>query len=1034
MSGLFIGIGGTGDWILTLLKDKVTASLGSVPDSIQFRLIDTLAEDYRVNNSAKLDGVGGITKSEYLQLADKPSGRFLKAATQVATDKQAAPFESRWFDAGLFLEHVAGADLNLVRGAGQHRQIGRMGVVLNRLQIITMIRRALEQCSREDGETPIWIVGSIAGGTGAGIFMDIAALARLAAEQQGAACRLIGVAALPGVYKDVSIDHARAYAVMRELSRLQAPVHPRDYARAASANDTDYRFRFEYDQNLSVSLPDKLFSNLVFYNEICENEEARITTFSKIADGLNLLLEDAVGDKVFNSWINAEEGYAASFNSYRVFLPVRLYENQFVHESIRTVIDGLLPTRSGTAVLDWGSDDDRKTDALRIMKDEGFPLLRSLLNLSSNEDIEKFSRKMTSEFIVRNLLGFANPQGVYREAIGEDKLIAAEGLHKTLCESIDNYRDTKETFENSKTRFVLAADNARTLYEGDGRDSHSAYLQEITSLVEGSIDQYIDESFRDEIGKAELALGRTIKILRNCKELIQAARDNLIRVTRQDRVELERLKGLETEARESLDDASKPLLGKGSLPRLQDEYADSINQVAYWSQRLSLTEFLDSLIDRANSALDRWLTATSAWEKVLLGSAGQAQEALTSIEQRLIRQTQIKSAAMGVKNTKEMDGYRQHLRTLCTVDTSTDQQFSSDILSALRWQFDPESKAIVLSGWPEVDNVAVGEFSNTCSNSLKDNIYARMAQHEGMAKYLEWLSEEKGVSALQELVERLKRVTSGFVDNEATSPTRRFILLHGDQWPPGRGDSPFDEIFKQLKEGGQNFSEISHNLTTGDGQNMFEDKNVIAILATDVEIKYDNIPVVAQMKHSYEERRADEFVDWRAETYHIFAAEKEAWQLERELGKATGVRTVPMLNGSYYRVLDDPARVRLFCQAYVANVVRRLEGNLDGPVWVCGEVGDDENAIWLTDPTEDLFRAMVTFVMDKRDRRKQKVGNLQTQKIRGWIEAAIKSTKATPQDMFTHYISTLELPDAQTAENHPREAFVTLALNYYLSK
>ncbi len=40
---LFIGLGGTGDWVLTYLKEKVRAIYGEIPPQIQFRLLDTLS-------------------------------------------------------------------------------------------------------------------------------------------------------------------------------------------------------------------------------------------------------------------------------------------------------------------------------------------------------------------------------------------------------------------------------------------------------------------------------------------------------------------------------------------------------------------------------------------------------------------------------------------------------------------------------------------------------------------------------------------------------------------------------------------------------------------------------------------------------------------------------------------------------------------------------------------------------------------------------------------------------------------------------
>ena len=100
MRALYIGIGGTGDEILVRLKDKVYATAGAIPQTLQFRLIDTEAEDYRKTKGARLGGEGSRTAiegNEYLQLQDDPPGTFADYTRKVARNPRSLPEMARWW-------------------------------------------------------------------------------------------------------------------------------------------------------------------------------------------------------------------------------------------------------------------------------------------------------------------------------------------------------------------------------------------------------------------------------------------------------------------------------------------------------------------------------------------------------------------------------------------------------------------------------------------------------------------------------------------------------------------------------------------------------------------------------------------------------------------------------------------------------------------------------------------------------------------------------------------------------------------------
>lgn len=958
MRGLYIGIGGTGDEILARLKDKVYATAGTLPDTLQFRLIDTEAEDYRKNKGARLGGEGSATAiagNEYLQLQDDPPGTFLDLTRKTARDPQSMAEIARWYRADLFQENLPAADFNLVRGAGQHRQFARMGVFLNKQRLVNMLRYAMEKCAGGQGELPIWIVGSVAGGTGAGLYMDLALLARLVAEEMRLRFRIIGAAVLPDAYKDVNIDGARAYAVVRELERFQAPV-ANEYRGRFSENEDGIRFTVEYDAGTRVRLTDKLFDNLVFYNRECKNDDDRKSYFSEIADGLNLLLDETAGDQIFREWINAEEGAATSFNSHRIFLPIRLYERQFVLDATLALANGLLPRDPQTHALLAGPGDDRQRDVQRILGQELFALFRILKSPDKDKDRQDLSEKMKASFIVNEMLGFANPLGVFGQPIGEARERAARRLFADIFEDIRTIRDLKESFEDSKTRVQAEVALRRRDYEGDGMGGFDASLAAVRPLVTEQIHTAIDTSIRKYLGgqqAREEALGRTNRVIHNLSGSMAELRQNLEQVVADDATRLERARGREKDARVALEALEKKLVGwKGQLADTEEEYLNAVNEVNQWQQRERLVEFMRELIKDADGHLKSWLQGMQHWQEAILRVIQEATDEGNGIAERLDRQTKVRSASMGLKNDITMDGYRDALRGKCLLDPQTEQSFVDDLLNKLTWKPGEQPQDLALEGWPDQELLAARDFAKTLVDDLSRRIGERVRQFEGMANYLKWLRDEKRDPVIG-LADRLRTVTSEFLDQRPTSDTRKLLLLHGDTWNQERdGENAFVVVNNALAGDANISGKLTHNLTGAEGVNLFKDRNVLAVLMADNAIPYREIQAMENMRSEYLRVRDEDHPEWRARTYHLFRCDQEAWRMEHQQVVETRDTHFPEIPGQLCRLLDDPKGVELFAKALVTEVIRNRPVATGGTIWVCGPVTeqDPKRLIFLKTP------------------------------------------------------------------------------------
>ncbi|WP_133510187.1 tubulin-like doman-containing protein [Candidatus Thiosymbion oneisti] len=1050
MRGLYIGIGGTGDEILARLKDKVYATAGELPDTLQFRLIDTEAEDYRKNQGARLGGEGSATAiagNEYLQLQDDPPGTFLDLTRKVARDPQSVAEMARWYRADLFQENLPSADYNLVRGAGQHRQFARMGVFLNKQRLENMLRHAMEKCAGGQGELPIWIVGSVAGGTGAGLYMDLALLARLVAEELRLRFRIIGAAVLPDAYQDVNIDGARAYAVVRELERFQAPV-ANEYRGRFSEHQDGIRFAVEYDAGTRVRLTDKLFDNLVFYNRECKSDDDRKSYFSEIADGFNLLLDETAGDQIFREWINAEEGAATSFNSHRIFLPIRLYERQFVLDAALSLANGLLPRDPQTQALRVGSGDDRRMEAQQILSQELFALFRILQAPGNDQERRDLSAKMKASYIVNEMLGFANPAGVFGQSIGEAREGAARRLFADIFEDIETIRELKESFDDSKTRVQAEVVVRRRDYEGDGKDSFNASLAAVKPLITEQIHTSIDTSIRKHLGgqrAQEEGLGRTNRVIHNLSGSMAELRRNLEQITADDGARLERARGREKDAKVALEALEKRLVGwKGQLADTEEEYLNAVNGVNQWQQRERLVELMRELIKDADGHLASWLQGMEHWQKAILGVIQEATDEGNEIAERLDRQTKVRSASMGLKNDITMDGYRDALRGKCLLDPQTEGSFVDDLLHKLTWRPGERPQDLALEGWPDRELLVARDFAKTLEDDLSRRIAERVGQFEGMANYLKWLRDEKRDPVIG-LADRLRTVTSEFLDQRPTSATRKLLLLHGDTWNQRDGENAFGVVYNALAGDANMAGKITHNLTGAEGINLFKDPNVLAVLMVDNAIPYQEIRVMERMRSQYLAVRDEDHPEWRAQTYHIFRCDQEAWRMEHKQVVETRDTHFPEIPGQLCRLLDDPKSVETFTKALVTGVVRGQPAATGGKLWVCGPVTeqDPKRLIFLNDPDDDkepkdLLRALVTFAMDRNDRRRIR-GAIDLRRIQGWMEEALTAAGKTLEEMALAFkdaepdLFELRLDEGPDGAEIGKDAFLALILNHHLS-
>lgn len=232
---LVIGLGGTGARATRSLKRLVERYFRSrgceVPPIIRYLVIDT--EDLR-----NLPGEEPLAPDEYINLgSDFDANRVVEYMEQ--TEGLYESIREWWTSSG----HDAGR-IRVKNGAGQMRDIGRLALFVGYQQLVERLKATVAQIQsvanlqksqqilstvgmRPDSSPQVWLVGSLCGGTGAGIFLDVAYLMRDLLQTRSTflpnGIFVLPQAFMPALAGKVDLQRriqANAYASLLELSEL----------------------------------------------------------------------------------------------------------------------------------------------------------------------------------------------------------------------------------------------------------------------------------------------------------------------------------------------------------------------------------------------------------------------------------------------------------------------------------------------------------------------------------------------------------------------------------------------------------------------------------------------------------------------------------------------------------------------------------------------------------------------------------------------------------------------------------------------
>lgn len=233
---LFIGLGGTGMRTILYLKKLFIETYGEVPGMIGFLGIDTDKGEYSKELELKNVASMGLIDDSEIYVEGQNKGNKVRLEkneqVQITVEYPQALYKRNQENYSWIPSPNHNALLALTHGAGQVRTNGRFAFIANSESVEDRVNMALIRVAKAgaigdkyeliDNKTDVYLVFSLGGGTGCGIFLDIAYLIRRIAGEN---CKLAGFGMLPEIFKAQmtnGVDRVRpnAYGAIKDLDWL----------------------------------------------------------------------------------------------------------------------------------------------------------------------------------------------------------------------------------------------------------------------------------------------------------------------------------------------------------------------------------------------------------------------------------------------------------------------------------------------------------------------------------------------------------------------------------------------------------------------------------------------------------------------------------------------------------------------------------------------------------------------------------------------------------------------------------------------
>lgn len=366
---LAIGVGGSGKATLTILKERLEEAYGQVPDNVILLSLDTdnLRDADRFAGTRLNPVFDDRNRLPEFQHVVSPGGMTMDTVFADIRNGKTAAFMS-WLEHEKLDRMLSPAERDIRGGAQQRRPIGRTALFLRYANpvsqsIVDAITRVYGDPEKEQplgmkaediekSKRLIFIIGSVAGGTGSGMLLDVANLVRHAinTNQNWQSISVSSVIVLPDAFAsytrfmdDPTNLKPNSYAALREMDRFMR-VH---------SSFQPYMVRYaEREQSITWSTNQPVdHVYLVDTASRSASQDFDLSgdpmkgVFPVIADFLMSHVDNSLGDALAtlrsNAGLHYDKGFGRMYSSFNVMsyiFPVEDVIESFAYRFLREII------------------------------------------------------------------------------------------------------------------------------------------------------------------------------------------------------------------------------------------------------------------------------------------------------------------------------------------------------------------------------------------------------------------------------------------------------------------------------------------------------------------------------------------------------------------------------------------------------------------------------------------------------------------------------------------------------------------------
>jgi len=303
---VYIGLGGTGKEVLLRLRRRFYERWGKPSlECTRFLWFDTDSRDVWAKGEEMRQMDLELKFEDGREAVSLLTGKVGEAYGRFLRSKKQFKYIHDWLHPEV---DVFGADIT--DGAGGIRAIGRLAFFSQVTSIETKLKEAVNLVTEDviqrtrkllpnsifDPQVQVYVIFSVAGGTGGGIFLDMAFMLRKLALEGLPIERIIGVMALPNVYFMDTLDerahrsHGSAYSALKELEYYSRRIRAQSSEGDDESSTVDFRVEWEpgYPDRPIMGPPFGTLYVFEMFNEFPVRASDRVELFEMTSDWLLL--------------------------------------------------------------------------------------------------------------------------------------------------------------------------------------------------------------------------------------------------------------------------------------------------------------------------------------------------------------------------------------------------------------------------------------------------------------------------------------------------------------------------------------------------------------------------------------------------------------------------------------------------------------------------------------------------------------------------------------------------------------------------